>query len=342
VICRVAVNLGGETVARDLIAMQIRARDSWSYMRRSVIATLIVVVGGAACSDGAKSDRGDSVHEGARVTAPRPIAGGGFEASGVTHVPGSNQVLFVDDGRSSEVFSMELKADGRQVGAATRVPLDADVTDLEGITSDGERFYVVGSQSKKTGFDGDGLVRFRFDAATRRTDQVERIRGLKAWLAANVAELQGTERRVGEDVLNIEGLAWDPVGGRLLLGLRAPVVDGNALVIAVRLADAAGPFSVENLRIDGVAIPLDLGGAGIRSIEYDAHAQFFRVIADAAPNDASRGFRLLEWDGKAGSATREIRTWNRRLKPEGITRATIEGQAVSVLVFDVGSFEVMK
>jgi hypothetical protein len=101
--------------------------------------------------------------------SPQMIAGGTFEASGVAHVPNTTGVLFVDDGRNREIFWMELSADGRQQASAVRVPLGADVTDLEGITSDGTNFYVVGSQSKKTGFDGDGLVRFRFDPKTRQT-----------------------------------------------------------------------------------------------------------------------------------------------------------------------------
>ena len=281
---------------------------------------------------------------GACVTAslaePRPIAGGPFEASGAAHVPGTNQVLFVDDGRNREVFLMELAADGRQIGIATPIALGADVTDMEGITSDGERFYVVGSQSKKSGFDGDGLIRFAFDPGTRQVRQVERVQGLKAWLAANVAELRGIERRVGDDVLNIEGLAWDSHNKRLLLGLRAPVVNGHALVVPVKLIDAARPLSAENLRADGPALRLDLGGGGIRSLEYDETARVFRVIAGADLNDENRDFRLLEWDG-ASASLREIRSFDRRLKPEGITQGAIGGQPVSVLVFDVGSFQVL-
>jgi hypothetical protein len=273
--------------------------------------------------------------------APRAIAGGRFEASGVAHVPRSNQVLFVDDGRTRQILVMELAADGTQQGKAIPVPLAADVTDLEGITSDGRFFYVVGSQSKATGFDGDGLVRFTYDPATRTTDRVERIEGLKSWLASNVAELRGTEQRVGDDVLNVEGLAWDPVGRRLLLGLRAPVVDGQALVVPIRLKDPSGAFARQNLQPDGPAIRVGLNGAGIRSLEYDEHAKSFRLIAGAGLNRENRDFRVVEWNGTAGSPRPDIATFSRRLKPEGITRATLNGRVVSVIVFDVGRFVVV-
>lgn len=287
----------------------------------------------------------DSVVPAAPVPAPlsadpRPIAGGRFEASGVARVPGTNQLLFVDDGRAREIFLMELAADGSQRGAAHPIALGADVTDLEGITSDGRHFYAVGSQSKKTGFDGDGLVRFTFDTVTRRISGVERIQGLKAWLAANVAELRGTEKLVGDEVLNIEGLAWDPRARRLLLGLRAPIVNGAALVIPITLIDSTAPFSRANLQVDGAAIRVQLNGAGIRSLEYDEHAAAFRIITGARANQESLDFRVLEWDGKTDTPLREITSFGRLLKPEGIARITLGGRPASVIVFDVGSFVV--
>jgi hypothetical protein len=200
---------------------------------------------------------------------------------------------------------------------------------------------VVGSQSKKTGYDGDGLVRFTFDPSTGRADGVERIQGLKAWLATNVAELRGTETRVGDDVLNIEGLAWDPKRRRLLLGFRAPVVDGAALIVPIRLIDSTASFSRENLRVDGSTIRVDLDGAGIRGLEYDQHAAAFRIITGAGANEENREFRVVEWNGDSGAGLRDILSYDRRLKPEGITRLTLAGRPVSVVVFDVGSFVVV-
>ena len=257
------------------------------------------------------------------------------------NIPGTRQLLFVDDDRPREIFWMELAADGSQLGVALSVVLGAEVTDQEGITSDGHSFYVVGSQSKLTGFDGDGLVRFTFDPKTRRTDRVERIQGLKAWLAANVAELKGTEGRIGDHVLNIEAIAWDPRGQRLLLGLRAPVVDGAALVVPIKVIDSTGVFSLENLRVDGATIRVRLDGAGIRGLEYDERAGVFKLITGASLNEETREFRIVEWDGSSGSPLRDIVSYSRLLKPESITRAVLGAGPVSVVVFDVGSFVVI-
>jgi hypothetical protein len=275
----------------------------------------------------------------------RKIAGGKFEASAVVSVPGTSGALFVDDGRTKQIFWMEFAPDGTQKGAAVAVPLPTvDVTDLEGLTSDGQYFYAVGSQSKTVGFDGDGLIRFTFDPATKQVRNVESIRALKRFLATNVAELKGTEHQVGDAVLNIEALAWDQRESRLLLGLRAPVAGGDALVVPLKLRNANGPFTADNLVVDGKgALRLPLGGAGLRSLEFDPVSGKFVLFAGAALNDENVDFRFLEWDGQAGAAApRELGRYSRKLKPEGITRMRLDGRDAMVVVFDVGSYEVIR
>ena len=206
--------------------------------------------------------------------------------------------------------------------------LQADVTDPEGITTDGKLFYVVGSQSKKTGIDGDGLVRFAFNASTGQAERIERIQGLKTWLVQHVAELRGAAG------LNIEGLAWDPVNQRLLMGLRAPVVDGQALILPIRFKDPAGAFKIDNLIVEGgkaIRVPLD--GAGIRSMEYDETASAFRIIAEAGVTKQNRDFRIVEW--RAGDqGVREVARFASRLKPEGVTRVMLDRHPRTLIVFD--------
>ena len=277
-----------------------------------------------------------------RNTLPVDIAGGTFEASGVALIPGSNFALFVDDGRPSEAFLIEIGRDERQRGEAVRVRLDANVTDFEGLTTDGSFYYAVGSQSKLTGHDGDGFVRFAFDTGRRMVRAVERIRNLKGWLADHVPELAGTQHKLGDDVVNIEALAWDPVRSRFLLGLRAPVIDGHALVVPVRFADSTAGFVRENLRLDGATIRLDLDGAGIRSLEYDSSRRTFHVISGASLNTEDRDFRVLAWSGTTTSPDREVARYPAALKPEGITTGAVHGRNVRLLVFDVGKFALLR
>jgi len=271
---------------------------------------------------------GFTAHLAGTAAEPVRIAGGQFEASGVVYVPSSRTVLFVDDGRTREVFALDVNTDGSQRGEAKPVALQADVTDPEGITTDGKLFSVVGSQSKKTGIDGDGLVRFAFNASTGQAERIERIQGLKHWLEQHVAELRGAAG------LNIEGLAWDPVNQRLLMGLRAPVVDGQALILPIRFKDPAGAFRIDNLIVEGgkaIRVPLD--GAGIRSMEYDETASAFRIIAEAGVTKQNRDFRIVEW--RAGDqGVREVARFASRLKPEGVTRVMLDGHPRTLIVFD--------
>jgi hypothetical protein len=269
------------------------------------------------------------------------FSGGTFEASGVAHVAGTNGVLFVDDGRPNEIFWMQLGEDRTQNGAIKAVKLGASVIDLEGITTDGAHFYIVGSQSKAKGGDLTGLVRFKFNADGQRVEAVESVAGLKKFLADNVVELRGmAETSYKDGGINVEGITWDPKGSRLLLGLRSPVADDQALVVPLTLRDPQGPFSQENLKVeDAKAIRLPLAGVGIRSIEYDERQKAFWIITGAAANSEKADFKLWEWDGNTSSPKlRETDTFDRKLKPEGITRFSAGEREFTFIVFDTSGY----
>lgn len=273
-----------------------------------------------------------------------PFVGGKFDASGVAAVPGNDGVLFVDNGREGQVFWMSLDQNGRQVGAITSLALGINIEDLEGITTDGTYFYVVSSQSRPKAIATEGLARFRFDLRSKSIEGVESISGLKSFLVENVAELRGEGDRKGKDGgLNIEGLAWDPKHGRLLLGLRSPVVDGHALLVPLRLRDRRGAFSIDNLEVEGAkAIRLALGGVGVRSIEYDAQAKGFKVISGAAEDQNQTDFVLWEWNGaERKPVLKETRRFDESLKPEGVARVKAGGRDFIIIVFDTSGYTVM-
>lgn len=278
------------------------------------------------------------------VTSPAPMTaftGGTFEASGVAHVAGTDAVLFVDDGRPNEIFWMRLGDDRKQTGAIKTIDSGTSIIDLEGITTDGEYFYIVGSQSKSKGADLAGLARFKFDAANQRATGTEAAAGLKKFLADNVAELRGLENtKYNNGGINVEGIAWDPQNKRLLLGLRSPVVDGHALVVPLKLRDPKAEFSFDNLEVEGrKAIRLSLGDAGIRSIEYDESRKAFYLIAGAGSNSEKMDFKTWEWNGSAATpALRELETFDRRLKPEGVTRFSNGARDFIFIVFDTSGY----
>jgi hypothetical protein len=319
-----------------------------SYRTKMAVSVVgMVALFGCAAAAVVREARGEATppraQRGATPTLMPMVAfaGGMFEASGVAHVPGTDGVLFVDDGRPEEVFWMRLGQGATQAGEIKSIRLGASVIDKEGMTFDGTYFYVVGSLSKYKTADGPGLARFRFDAQTQRAEGTEAVADFKRFLARNVAELRGMEETKYRDGgINLEGVAWDPLNGRLLLGVRSPVVDGQALVVPLRLRDPRGPLSAANLEVEGgKAIRLPFGGAGVRSIEYDERARAFHVITGAGPNAEKLDFKLWEWDGQAERpGLRELGAYDRRLKPEGFTRVSTGERTFGFLVFDTSGY----
>lgn len=268
-----------------------------------------------------------------------PFAGGTFEASGVAYVPGTDGVLFVDNGKPGQLFWMRLDQNGKQADPIKTVELNVGIEDIEGITTDGTYFYVVSSQSRPKAIAKEGIVRFKFDARNQRVEEVAAISGLKKFLVENIAELRGEGDRKGKDGgINIEGLAWDRQRRSLLLGLRSPIVDGSALVVPLKLQDPRRAFSIDNLEVAGSgAIRLQLEGIGIRGIEYDGRTKVFRIISGAAENQNQTDFGLWEWDGnEEHPVLKETARFDGKLKPEGVARATIGSRDFIIIVFDAG------
>jgi hypothetical protein len=263
----------------------------------------------------------------------QPIEGGRFEASGVVSVAGTNTVLFVDDGRDDAIFVMELDGSGRQRSRAVAVSVPARVIDPEGITTDGIWYYVVGSQSKRNSAEGAGLIRFRFDPASRTASQVQQVSGLRDAL---LKQLPSVAAAAGDKVdgFNIEGLAWDPTRRRLLLGLRAPTLNGDAVIVplAIEAERALDSRLLETQESELIRLPLD--NRGIRSLEFDGDRKAFQLIA-GGPDDA-RPFHVWQWSGGSGDSARlqASSEFAARLKPEGITSLG----ARTLLVFDTGKY----
>jgi len=275
---------------------------------------------------------------GQKTAELRRFAGGIFEASGVVHVPGTSGVLFADDNRTREIFWMEIGPDGT-ARAPAAVALTEAIEDPEGLTSDGSHFYIVGSQSKGDGPAGAGLARFTFDHGGRRVERLETIPRLKAWLVEHVPEFEGLDAGSASDEFNIEGLAWDPAGTRLLLGFRRPLVDGQALIVPIALRAPQGAFTAANLRVDGRALRVALDGGGIRSLDYDPEAKTFLILSET-PRDAG-AFRLLAWRADTPDL-RTLATFANSLQPEGVTRFSAGGVGGLFVVFDTSRYTLIR
>ena len=276
--------------------------------------------------------------------AATPFQGGTFEASGAVYVRESNGLLMVDDGRTDEVLWMQLDEAGRQVGPIKPIPLGVTVEDPEAITSDGSYFYIIGSQSQPGGGDRNALVRFTFDAASQSVPKAEALTNLRDFLIANVPELN-TGLKASEGGLNIEGIAWDFKRRRWLLGLRSPLGrDGSAFLVAIKLRNPAGAFSVDNLLLaEPNVIPLKLAGLGVRDIQYDLESNSFLIISGAPENLDKSDFTLWEWTGSADqsgsdTALRREQDLDPKMKPEGLAYVEVGGRRFVLVVCDASSY----
>ena len=276
------------------------------------------------------------------------FADGVYEASGVTQVPNTDGVYFVDDGKPGQIFWMQMDQSGRQVGAIKPInfadPVTAPVTDNEGIVYGGSFFYIVGSNSQPEKGERNALVRFAFDSSNQTViGAPEVITDLRNFLFDNVPELRDVKDKPGNaGGLNIEGLAWDVNNDRLLLGLRSPVVNGQTLVVPIKLRDPRGAFSRDNIQT-GAVIPLSLGGLGIRDIHYNPRTSSFLIVAGSPVTAGSPATSLWEWNGNPDQANpesqpRELTKLDPVMKPEGVTPVRIGARDFVLIVGDGSSY----
>ena len=96
--------------------------------------------------------------------------------------------------------------------------------------------------------------------------------------------------------LNIEGLAATPAN-ELLIGFRNPIPESKALLLP--LMNAADVVAGEKAEW-GDPITLDLGGLGIRSVDYWPENEIYLIVAGTF--DSKGHYRFYRWSGKFGDA----------------------------------------
>jgi hypothetical protein len=247
----------------------------------------------------------------------------------------------VDDGQPGAVLAMQLDAEGDPVGPPKAIPLGVTIKNPEGIASDGSFFYIVGSQSDPAWGGENAIARFSFDPQTKALrGQAELIGDFRGFLLTKVPELKSLgEIPSTQGGLNIEGLAWDKLRDRLVVGLRS-LIGPQAVLVPLRLKDLRGAFTADNLMVENPrVIFLPLGGQGVREITYDAHLKTFLIISGAPEGVEKAEFKLWDWDGEALSAkVREDMTLEPKFKPEGLAPVTINGRPFLFLVGDASSY----
>ena len=157
-------------------------------------------------------------------------------------------VLVADNEQTGELFRYTL--DGVPLGSVggldfAGVKLETRVEDIEALAADATAVWVVGSQSRSKSGE-DRPERQRILQVHRGTSTLWTV----DWEKCTVCQGDSFEAE-----RNVEGAAfWK---GHLWLGLRAPLVDGRALLVELAPKASASIFEVTG------AYPLDLGGMAI-------------------------------------------------------------------------------
>jgi Protein of unknown function (DUF3616) len=138
--------------------------------------------------------------------------------------------------------------------------------------------------------------------------------------------------------LNVEAVAWDPIHRRLLFGLRSPLVNGSAIVLALDNAPAVFEQGAAPVVSGPLLLPLE--GDGIRDLTYDAEASRFLIVAGAARESYHAAASLWSWDGRSSAVTHLRAPVLVGVKPEGVALVDVRGHRALLLVCDDGFIDV--
>ena len=144
--------------------------------------------------------------------------------------------------------------------------------------------------------------------------------------------LKRASKRAPEDIggFNIEGLAATP-DGAVLIGFRNPLYNDRSIVVPLLnpqqvIGGARAKF--------GAPSELELGGRGIRSIDYSEKRRGYLIVA--GPTDDDGSFALYAWSGEGDQVERVRNVDFAGLKPEAMLAYPSEAEAVDFLSDDGG------
>lgn len=209
--------------------------------------------------------------------------------------------------------------------------------DLEGLAIDKQdTIYAItshsrtGSGKRKSG--REKLIRFRLDGS--EIVDLRLYEDLTQEIAAALPPLdQALRERNG---LNIEALGLSADGGRLLIGLRSPVIDDKALIVVLENPDDV--FERGGLPLFAPE-PwyLDLDKGGIRALTYDPELEGYLIVS-RREDKKGKPFKLWFWSGDPAAkpervSIADVENINRA---EGITPFVQNGERRLLIVFDNG------
>ena len=273
-----------------------------------------------------------------KLPAPQ-VEVGLFELSGAASV--QDGVLLADDELIGSVYFAPHDASGDLIFKLIKIerkrkksaPFTSDtklfpVQDFEGLAADGDKVYLLGShqahRSQSRRSDREFLIKAQWDEGELKfkaqyNDLLSDIVNVLSdqGVAVSITNTQVTP------IINIEGMAVS--NGNLFLGIREPLLNGNAIVLK---ADEADLFS-GNPQFKVSSLPL--GGAGIRGLHWDEVNDRLLVLSGGKDDvgDIDPDIVAGIWTLSAGADSELVYTFTavelggpageKRAKPEAIS-----------------------
>lgn len=248
-----------------------------------------------------------------------------FEPSGITAI-GSSSYLIVEDEAAKALRRVDVLSD-KGVMALDEIPITLGkgfiqrqllgrLDDLEGAARGADnRLYVIGSHDDA--YKGKLSARqkiFSFSITNQGTERPHSRHAISASLKATYPELAAGFRRGKQDrneALNIEALAFDRKRDRLLIGLRSPRIDGDAIVVSLLnpgafLEQDADPVWAESLW------KLELEKGGLRALSYDDATDSLIAVSQRESGKSQR-FKLWVIAADGQSLPRRVKSTDKDL-----------------------------
>lgn len=271
-----------------------------------------------------------------------------YEPSAIQQLPGG-RFLVVEDEKLHPFSLVTVHLDGSissgplQSGTADAGEAMEKLDDLEGLALDLSGYlYAITSHSRDA--EGDEkksrhkLVRFRIEGD--RIADLRVVTTLKPALRAAHPLLATASERMhvkSEGGLNIEALEFSLDQQRLLIGLRSPLYDKQAIIASIENPTAIFEAG-EPPRVSPRLVTLDLDGMGIRGMAYVPSLGGYLVTAGPVAREQVH-FQLWFWSGHAGEAARRVSVAGLPgfAHAEGVAAAVLDGQQRIIIVSDDGS-----
>ena len=273
---------------------------------------------------------------------------GVYEPSAVQQLP-DGKLLIAEDEPNHAFSIVSIDPSGRFIedeALDTRVitGFKRRLSDLEALARDDEGFiYALTSHSRtrkgNRSPDREHLMRFKIQDGNvlglTSYDNLTQVLETDHKLHDLIRER--TKAEVSFEEINIEGMAFDPVKKRLVLGFRDPEFNNMALVAFISNPKDVFERNAQP-EFDEVAI-LDIDGGGIRSLNYDPVLKNYVIANEVKDENGQKFSQLWTWSGNPTDEPQKISLPNLQhiTNVEAVDSITVNGKPQMILMGDEGN-----